>query len=203
MFNARRFKTDLTPFPTLRRHQHAPGIAARVRGGAARSPARRAIAAMNPGAAPAESPAGSLVCVGVGMTLGSHLTPLSRSYIESADVVFAATSDGIVELWLAKMNPDVRSLQPFYREGKSRAAELSPDGRGDAGRGACRQARLRRVLRPSGRVRRRAPRCDRAGAPRRLCRAHGARRLGRRLPVRGPRDRSWAATAASTSKRAS
>ena len=66
-------------------------------------------------------PTGSLVCVGVGMTLGSHLTPLSRSYIESADVVFAATSDGIVELWLAKMNPDVRSLQPFYREGKSRA----------------------------------------------------------------------------------
>jgi RimJ/RimL family protein N-acetyltransferase/precorrin-3B methylase len=65
---------------------------------------------------------GSLVCVGVGMTLGSHLTPLSRSYIEDADVVFAATSDGIVELWLAKMNPDVRSLQSFYREGKSRAA---------------------------------------------------------------------------------
>ena len=64
---------------------------------------------------------GSLVCVGIGMTLGSHLTPLSRSYIEDADVVFAATSDGIVELWLAKMNPDVRSLQSFYREGKSRA----------------------------------------------------------------------------------
>jgi precorrin-3B methylase len=64
---------------------------------------------------------GSLVCVGVGMTLGSHLTPLSRSYIESADVVFAATSDGIVELWLARMNANVRSLQPFYSEGKSRA----------------------------------------------------------------------------------
>jgi RimJ/RimL family protein N-acetyltransferase/precorrin-6B methylase 1 len=67
------------------------------------------------------APAGSLVCVGVGMTLGSHLTPLSRSYIEEADVVFAATSDGIVELWLGKMNADVRSLQSFYREGKSRA----------------------------------------------------------------------------------
>jgi precorrin-3B methylase len=65
---------------------------------------------------------GSLVCVGVGMTLGSHITPLSRSYIEDADVVFAATSDGIVELWLAKMHADVRSLQSFYREGKSRAA---------------------------------------------------------------------------------
>lgn len=63
---------------------------------------------------------GSLVCVGVGMTLGSHITPLSRSYIENADVVFAAVSDGIVELWLGSMNPNIRSLQPLYSEGKSR-----------------------------------------------------------------------------------
>ena len=63
---------------------------------------------------------GSLVCVGVGMTLGSHITPLARSYIEKSDVVFTALSDGIVELWLAKMNADVRSLQPLYQEGKSR-----------------------------------------------------------------------------------
>ncbi len=64
---------------------------------------------------------GSLVCVGVGMTLGSHLTPLSRSHIEQADVVFTGLSDGVMELWLAKMNPDVRSLQQYYREGKPRA----------------------------------------------------------------------------------
>ncbi len=64
---------------------------------------------------------GSLVCVGVGMTLGSHITPLARSYIEKADVVFTALSDGIIELWLAKMNSDVRSFQPLYKEGKSRA----------------------------------------------------------------------------------
>ena len=63
---------------------------------------------------------GSLVCVGVGMTLGSHLTPLSRSYIEKSDVVFAGLSDGIIELWLAKLHRDVRSLQSFYEEGKSR-----------------------------------------------------------------------------------
>jgi precorrin-6B methylase 1 len=63
---------------------------------------------------------GSLVCVGVGMTLGSHITPLARSHIEKADVVFTAMSDGIMELWLAKMNPDVRSLQRYYQEGKSR-----------------------------------------------------------------------------------
>jgi precorrin-6B methylase 1 len=63
---------------------------------------------------------GSLSCVGIGMTLGSHLTPLARSHIEQADVVFAGLSDGIVELWLQRMHPDVRSLQPYYREGKSR-----------------------------------------------------------------------------------
>src|SRR3569833_2572451 len=64
---------------------------------------------------------GSLVCVGIGMTLGSHFTPLARSYISKADVVFTGLSDGIIELWLAKMNSDVRSLQPLYREGKPRS----------------------------------------------------------------------------------
>lgn len=64
--------------------------------------------------------AGSIVCVGVGMTLGSHLTPLSRDYIEKADVVFSLMSDGIVEQWVEGMNADVRSLQPYYEEGVSR-----------------------------------------------------------------------------------
>ena len=64
--------------------------------------------------------AGSLVCVGLGMTLGSHLGPLARSHIKQADVVFAGLSDGIVELWLQRMHRDVRSLQVYYREGKSR-----------------------------------------------------------------------------------
>jgi len=63
---------------------------------------------------------GSLACVGVGITLGSHLTPLARSHIEQADVVFAAMSDAIVEKWLETMNRNVRSLQPFYGEGKAR-----------------------------------------------------------------------------------
>ena len=68
----------------------------------------------------AEQRGGRLVCVGLGMTLGSHLSPLARSHIEQSDVVFAGLSDGIVELWLKRMHPDVRSLQPLYREGKSR-----------------------------------------------------------------------------------
>ena len=64
--------------------------------------------------------AGSLACVGLGMTLGAHISPRSRSHIEQADVVFAAVSDPLVELWLQQMHPDVRSLQPLYAEGKSR-----------------------------------------------------------------------------------
>jgi precorrin-6B methylase 1 len=63
---------------------------------------------------------GSIACVGMGITLGSHLTPLSRNHIETADVVFAALSDHVVQLWLERLNPDVRSLQPYYRPGKSR-----------------------------------------------------------------------------------
>jgi hypothetical protein len=47
----------------------------------------------------------------MGMTLGSHITPLTRSYIRDADVVFAGVSDRIVELWLAKIRPDVRTFQ--------------------------------------------------------------------------------------------
>lgn len=54
------------------------------------------------------------------MTLGSHIAPLSRSYIEQADVVFTGVSNHIVELWVQEMNKDVRSLQPFYEEGKDR-----------------------------------------------------------------------------------
>jgi uncharacterized protein YabN with tetrapyrrole methylase and pyrophosphatase domain len=64
--------------------------------------------------------AGSLVCVGLGMTLGAHISPRSRSHIEQAEVVFAAVSDPLVELWLQQMHADVRSLQPYYGEGKSR-----------------------------------------------------------------------------------
>ena len=63
---------------------------------------------------------GSLVNVGLGMTLGSHISPLSRSYIENADVVFVAASNQLVEEWVGSMNADVRSLQVYYKEGTSR-----------------------------------------------------------------------------------
>lgn len=58
--------------------------------------------------------------MGIGMTLGSHISPLARSHIEQAEVVFMGVSDGVVELWLQRMHPDVRSLRSFYSEGKKR-----------------------------------------------------------------------------------
>ncbi len=63
---------------------------------------------------------GSLVCVGTGMTLGAHISPISRSYIENAEVVFSLMSNAFVERWIEEMNDDVRSLQPYYQEGKNR-----------------------------------------------------------------------------------
>lgn len=63
---------------------------------------------------------GSLVAVGLGMMLGAHITPRARSEIQHADVVFALVSDAIVERWVQEMRADVRSLQPFYAEGKRR-----------------------------------------------------------------------------------
>lgn len=63
---------------------------------------------------------GSLVCVGTGMTLGAHISPVATSYIEQADVVFSLMSTGITERWVEEMHNDVRSLQPYYQEGKNR-----------------------------------------------------------------------------------
>lgn len=63
---------------------------------------------------------GTLACVGVGMTLGAHFAPRARDNVETADVVFVAVSDPVVERWVQRMHRDVRSLQPHYREGRSR-----------------------------------------------------------------------------------
>ncbi|MGL1957349.1 MAG: SAM-dependent methyltransferase [Colwellia sp.] len=62
----------------------------------------------------------SLVCVGTGMTLGAHISPIAKSHIEQADVVFSLMSSGITERWIDEMHHDVRSLQCYYQEGKNR-----------------------------------------------------------------------------------
>lgn len=72
-----------------------------------------------------QSSSGSFCAVGLGMMLGAHISPRSRSEIEHADVVFALVSDAIVELWLQEMRSDMRSLQPFYAAGKPRRDSYS------------------------------------------------------------------------------
>ena len=46
---------------------------------------------------------GTLACVGLGMTLGAHISPRSRSHIEQADVVFAAVSAAFAPIGMPAM----------------------------------------------------------------------------------------------------
>jgi len=63
---------------------------------------------------------GTLSCVGIGMTLGSHITPIAREHIRSSDICFVAASDSLVELWINEMHNNVHSLQDYYSQNKSR-----------------------------------------------------------------------------------
>ncbi|MDC0602936.1 SAM-dependent methyltransferase [Aliiglaciecola sp.] len=65
---------------------------------------------------------GSIVCVGLGMSLGAHLSPLSRNFIEQADVVYMSVTNHIAEQWLKGINSNCISLQVYYEDGKDRRA---------------------------------------------------------------------------------
>jgi uncharacterized protein YabN with tetrapyrrole methylase and pyrophosphatase domain len=65
-------------------------------------------------------PQGTLACVGLGMTLGAHITPITEEHIRTSDVCFVAASDALVELWVSEMHDDVRSLQEYYSSDQSR-----------------------------------------------------------------------------------
>lgn len=69
--------------------------------------------------APNQNNKGSIVCVSLGMTLGAHLTPICRSHIEKADIVFTS-AHSLLEQWVQQMNTNVHSLQYLYAEGKDR-----------------------------------------------------------------------------------
>ncbi|OUS27505.1 hypothetical protein A9Q98_09360 [Thalassotalea sp. 42_200_T64] len=64
---------------------------------------------------------GSLVCVGTGITLGAHITPIAKSHIEQADIVFITGNTGFMQMWLQELNPNVHDLQQYYQEGKPRS----------------------------------------------------------------------------------
>ncbi len=54
------------------------------------------------------------------MTLGAHITPICRSHIENADIVYCVVATTLMEEWVKTMNPNVISFQYLYEEGKDR-----------------------------------------------------------------------------------
>ncbi|MEC8418445.1 MAG: SAM-dependent methyltransferase [Pseudomonadota bacterium] len=66
------------------------------------------------------SQVGSLVCVGTGMMVGAHMSPLCQSHIEQADIVFVCVAEHYMEAWIMSLNVNAVNLQPLYNEGKDR-----------------------------------------------------------------------------------
>lgn len=64
--------------------------------------------------------AGSLTCIGTGITLAGQITTLSKNYLEQAESVFGILPDKLSEDWVKSLNPSYQSLQYLYAEGKSR-----------------------------------------------------------------------------------
>lgn len=67
-----------------------------------------------------KNPKGSIVCVGLGMSLGAHISTLTRNFIQQADIVFMGVTNELAEQWLTALNTNSISLQKFYQEGKDR-----------------------------------------------------------------------------------
>ncbi len=65
--------------------------------------------------------AGSLICLGLGITLGSQLTGLARNQLAAADVVFFHSNTHYLSGFLQQINPNLVDLQPFYRDGQPRS----------------------------------------------------------------------------------
>lgn len=62
--------------------------------------------------------AGQLVCVGTGMRMAGQLTPISKSYIETFDVVIAAVPNIFTRQWLQEIAKDFICLNGHYEETK-------------------------------------------------------------------------------------
>jgi uncharacterized protein YabN with tetrapyrrole methylase and pyrophosphatase domain len=63
---------------------------------------------------------GSLIVVGTGIQLGSHMTHEAERYIESSEKVFFVVANCTMARWLKKLNSSAESLHPLYKTGKPR-----------------------------------------------------------------------------------
>lgn len=60
--------------------------------------------------------AGRLVCIGVGMTAGAHLTASAKRHIERADILFIDVPNALFGAWLKDMHGDVRDVGTIRAE---------------------------------------------------------------------------------------
>lgn len=71
-----------------------------------------------------ENKKGKLICVGTGMRMAGQLTPIAKSYIETADVVIAAVPNVFTRKWLQGIAKEYICLLSYYaigdEDGKNR-----------------------------------------------------------------------------------
>lgn len=65
----------------------------------------------------ANSQQGELVCVGTGMRLAGQLTPISKSHIETADVVVGAVANQLSRDMLQRLSKEFICLWSYYGDG--------------------------------------------------------------------------------------
>jgi uncharacterized protein YabN with tetrapyrrole methylase and pyrophosphatase domain len=64
---------------------------------------------------------GSLTVVGIGITIGAHLTPEAGQAIERADELLYLAADPVGSTWLASLHPNATSLEDLYEPGRDRS----------------------------------------------------------------------------------
>ena len=62
-----------------------------------------------------------MTVVGTGLQSGVHLTPHTRAVLERADEILYLVTDPLTTRWIARLNPNTRSLERHYEAGKDRA----------------------------------------------------------------------------------
>ena len=64
---------------------------------------------------------GRLICLGLGITLGSQLTELARNQLVAADIVFFHSNTHYLTKFLQQINANLVDLQQFYQDGQPRS----------------------------------------------------------------------------------
>lgn len=66
------------------------------------------------------APQGTLIVVGTGIKLVSHVTQAAQQAIAQAEVVLFVAGDALLATWITRLNPAAESLHTLYAPGKRR-----------------------------------------------------------------------------------